>query len=139
MAAKKLQVQIDSPAALMLGARCRKTARIALKLLKRARDLAQVEKQAVITTAVVEEALNVLEVDEMGLDGSDRKILITLIEKYGGGPVGLNTLAASIAEDVTTIEDVYEPFLMQLGMLKRTSRGREATLKAFKHLGIKHG
>jgi Holliday junction DNA helicase RuvB len=138
MAAKKLHIDIDEQAAFMLGARCRRTARIALKLLKRARDMAQVEKHSTISKVVVESALDVLEVDEMGLDGADRKILSTLIEKFGGGPVGLNTLAASIAEDVSTIEDVYEPFLMQIGMLKRTSRGREVTLKAFKHLGIEH-
>lgn len=135
-AAKKLKIEIERQAADLLAARSRKTARIALKLLKRVRDYAQIKGDGVITILMVENALQLLEVDALGLDASDRRILKTIIEKYEGGPVGLNTLAASTAEDVVTIEDVYEPFLLRIGMLKRTSRGREATSKAYNHLGI---
>jgi Holliday junction DNA helicase RuvB len=134
-AAEKLGVRIDREAAALLGERSRKTARIALKLLKRVRDWAEVEGAGVIDVPAVTAALNILEVDELGLDSSDRRMLLTMIEKYEGGPVGLSTLAASTAEDVATIEDVYEPFLMRIGMIKRTNRGRVATERAYKHLG----
>lgn len=135
-AAKKLGVEITDEAALLLASRSRKTGRVALKLLKRVRDYAEVEGDGVIEKHEVEAALDLLEVDELGLDASDRRILLTIVEKYDGGPVGLNTIAASTAEDVVTIEDVYEPFLLRIGMLKRTPRGREVTRKAFEHLGI---
>lgn len=135
-ACTKLLVEIEAEAALMLASRSRKTGRIALKLLKRVRDFAEVEGNGVIDVAAVNGALTLLEVDEFGLDASDRRILLTIIEKYDGGPVGLNTLAASTAEDVGTIEDVYEPFLLRIGMLKRTSRGRMVTRRAYEHLGL---
>jgi holliday junction DNA helicase RuvB len=135
-AADKLMVRITPDAAGLLAQRSRKTARIALKLLKRVRDYAQVHGNGEIETAVVAEALILMEVDDKGLDASDRRILHTIIEKYEGGPVGLSTLAASTAEDITTIEDVYEPFLLRIGMLKRTNRGRMVTKLAYSHLGI---
>lgn len=134
-AAEKIQTRINKKAAALLASRCRKTARVALKLLKRVRDYAQVEGTGAIDEAAVEETLKILEVDNLGLDKSDRRILLAIIEKYEGGPVGLNTLAASTAEDVVTIEDVYEPFLLRIGMLKRTNRGRIATKRAYRHLG----
>ncbi len=135
-AAQKLELEIEPEAALHLAARSRKTGRIALRLLRRVRDFAQVHGDGVVTTNIVARTLELLEVDELGLDKSDRRILKTIIEKYQGGPVGLSTLAASTAEDIATIEDVYEPFLLQLGLLSRTSRGRVVTRRAYKHLGI---
>lgn len=135
-AAKKLKMKIGLEAASLLAQRSRKTARVALKLLKRARDFAQIEGDGVVTVKMVEAALHLLDVDELGLDTSDRRILMTIIEKYDGGPVGLSTLSASTAEDITTIEDVYEPFLLRIGMLKRTNRGRLVTRQAYEHLGI---
>jgi len=135
-AAEKLMLEFEDEAALMLAARSRKTARIGLKLLKRVRDFAQVYKHKLITRDVVEKTLKLLEVDEIGLDGNDRMLLTAIVEKHGGGPVGLSTLAASIAEDVATIEDMYEPFLMRAGLLKRTPKGRIVTQKAYEHLGI---
>jgi holliday junction DNA helicase RuvB len=136
-AAAKLSVQISQEAAGLLGERSRKTARVALKLLKRVRDFAQIEGKGIMDTAAVEGALKLMGVDSLGLDRSDRRILQTIIEKYQGGPVGLTTLAASTAEDVATIEDVYEPFLLQVGLLARTNRGRVVTEKAYEYLGIK--
>lgn len=135
-AAKKLELEIEQAAALMLASRSRKTARIALKLMKRVRDFAQVYSHSVIDSDVVRKSLKLLEVDELGLDRNDRMILEAIIEKHGGGPVGLSTLAASVAEDVSTIEDVYEPFLMRAGLLKRTPKGRVVTKNAFSHLGL---
>lgn len=135
-AALKMQVLIDPEAALVLARRSRKTGRIALKLLKRVRDYAEVEGKGEIDTEAVVKALSLLEVDEWGLDTSDRRILLTIIEKYNGGPVGLSTIAASTAEDVVTIEDVYEPFLLRIGMIKRTNRGRMVTRTAYEHLGL---
>jgi len=137
-AAEKLKVAIDEEAAGLLASRSRKTARIALKLLKRVRDYAQVQGRGRVDTTSVKAALDLLEVDELGLDKADRRMLLTIIEKYEGGPVGLNTLAASTAEDVATIEDVYEPFLLRIGMIKRTNKGRMATKKAFEHLGLSY-
>lgn len=136
-AAAKLSVSIDEEAALSLAARSRKTGRIALKLLRRVRDYAQVHGSGHIDARAVQGSLDLLEVDELGLDASDRRILTTIIEKYQGGPVGLSTIAASAAEDVGTIEDVYEPFLMRIGLLARTNRGRVVTPKAYQHLGLK--
>lgn len=135
-AADKLELQLEPEAALVLAGRSRKTARIALKLLKRVRDYAQVYSKNIVTTTVVEQALMLHEVDHMGLDESDRTILLVIIEKFNGGPVGLSTLAASTAEDAITIEDMYEPFLMRAGLLKRTPQGRVVTHLAYTHLGI---
>jgi Holliday junction DNA helicase RuvB len=135
-AAAKLTVKIDDGAALMLGDRSRRTARVALKLLKRVRDYAQIEHDGEITKKVVGEGLKLMGVDELGLDNADRRILRALIDKFQGGPVGLTTLAAATAEDVGTIEDVYEPFLMQIGMLARTNRGRVATDKCYEYFGL---
>ncbi len=133
-AAGKLETEIDERGALALASRSRKTARIALKLLKRVRDFAQVYKHLVVDADVVRKALDMHEVDELGLDGGDRMILEAIVVKFGGGPVGLSTLAASVAEDVSTIEDMYEPFLMRAGLLKRTPKGRVVTEKGLKHL-----
>lgn len=135
--AKKLSVSIDKESVLEIAKRARGTPRVALKLLKRARDYAQVLGKGKITKEFTKEALNMLEVDPLGLDSSDRRLLISIIEKHGGGPVGIETLAASIAEDIGTIEEVIEPYLLQIGFLKRTPRGRIATKAAFEHLGKK--
>ena len=126
-AAQKLKIKLDSTAATSLSRRSRGTPRIALKLLKTRRDLAQIKGDSGITPAILDESLALLEVDEMGLDANDRRLLKALIDKYQGGPVGLDTLAAIISEDKDTIEEVIEPYLMQIGFLKRTSRGRFAT------------
>jgi Holliday junction DNA helicase RuvB len=135
-AAVKLEIVIDNEAAQLLGERSRKTARVALKLLKRVRDYAQIEGEGKITVHAVQTALDILGVDEFGLDGSDRKLLRAIIDKFQGGPVGLTTLAAATAEDVGTIEDVYEPFLMQVGLLARTNRGRVVTSKTYEYFGL---
>lgn len=135
-AAKKLTVSIHEEAVLALARRARGTPRIALKLLKRARDFAQVKGKAHIDQDVLREAFSLLEIDEMGLDDSDRRYLLVLIEKHKGGPAGIETLAATLSEDIGTVEDVIEPYLMQIGFLKRTPRGREATHQAYTHLKI---
>ncbi len=135
--AKKLKVIIDKEAALQLGKRARGTPRIANRLLKRVRDFVEVGEHGQITTDLVCQALAMLEVDEIGLDESDRRLIRALIEKYGGGPVGIETLAATLSEDVQTLEEVIEPFLMQSGFLKRTPQGRMATPHAYSHLKIK--
>jgi Holliday junction DNA helicase RuvB len=135
-AAKKLDIHIEKDAAQLLGERSRKTARVALKLLKRVRDYAQIEGEGTISVKEVKETLKILGVDDLGLDASDRKLLMAIIEKFAGGPVGLTTLAAATAEDVGTIEDVYEPFLMQIGLLSRTNRGRMVTTKTYEYFGI---
>jgi Holliday junction DNA helicase RuvB len=136
-AAKKLKLKLDPVAAESLARRSRGTPRIALKLLKRCRDMAQLHKVNAITPEVLNQSLKLLEVDEMGLDANDRRLLKTLIDKHNGGPVGLETLAATIAEEPDTIEEVIEPYLMQISFLKRTSRGRMATAKAFGYFGKK--
>ena len=136
-AAKKLEVQIDDDSALELARRARGTARIALKLLKRVRDYAQVKGNGKINRDTVEKALEMLEVDPLGLNEADRRYLLSIIHKHGGGPVGIETLASSISEDIGTVEEVIEPYLMQIGFIKRTPRGREATYGAYGHLGIK--
>lgn len=133
-AAKKLQVKISPELALQLAIRSRGTPRIALKLLKRVRDYAQVHESGNVSELVLQKTLELVEVDHQGLDDSDRRVLITIIEKFGGGPVGIETLAASLSEDVGTIEEVIEPYLMQLGFLVRTPRGRTVTPLALKHL-----
>lgn len=134
--AKILKILIDGESAQEIGKRSRGTPRIANRLLRRVRDFAQVRKEGKISPEIIDEALLMLEVDLLGLDSSDRRILKAIIEKHDGGPVGVETVAASTHEDVETIQDVYEPFLMQIGFLKRTPRGRVATKKAYRHLGI---
>ncbi len=134
--ARILQVEIEEPAVQEIAMRSRGTPRIANRLLRRIRDFAQVLGEGKITLEITQDALQRLGVDPLGLDEMDLKILRTLIEKFGGGPVGLETLAASIQEDAGTIEDMYEPFLMQLGFIQRTPRGRQATSQAYAHLGI---
>ena len=119
-----------------IAQRARGTPRVANRLLKRVRDYAQVKAQGIITQGVALEALGQLEVDGLGLDEVDRKVLRTIIEKFDGGPVGLETIAAAISEEPDTIMDVYEPFLLQLGFLDRTPRGRLATRLAYQHLGL---
>jgi Holliday junction DNA helicase RuvB len=133
--AKILGVAIDASALAMIASRSRRTPRVANRLLKRVRDFAQVKSDGKITKDLATTALKQLSIDEAGLDEIDRKILTFIIEKYGGGPVGLNTIAAAIAEEQSTLEDVYEPYLMQSGFLARTSRGRVVTESGYKHLG----
>lgn len=130
-----LDIEIENPGASEIACRSRGTPRIANRLLKRVRDYAQVRADGIITLDVSQSALTMLEVDEIGLDEVDRNILLTIIEKFDGGPVGLDTLAASTGEENVTIEDVYEPFLLQLGFIARTPRGRVCTHAAYKHLG----
>lgn len=134
--AKVLEVEIEESGAMELAKRSRGTPRLANRLLKRVRDFAQVKYDGVITEEVANYALNLLDVDTYGLDHIDRMILLTMIEKFQGGPVGLETLAASIAEDAGTLEDVYEPYLLKNGFIQRTPRGRVVTELAYKHLGI---
>lgn len=136
-AAQKLRIPPIAPITLKeLAQRARGTPRIALKLLKRARDFAQVKGKEVIDDTTLKDAFSLLEIDHKGLDDSDRRFLKALIEKHNGGPVGIETLAAIISEDIGTIEEVIEPYLMQIGFLKRTSRGREATEKAYQHFKL---
>ena len=134
--ARVLNVFIDDDAAVELAKRSRGTPRIANRLFKRVRDFAMVDGDGSITLEVTEKALDRLKVDKMGLDNTDRELLSAIIYKFNGGPVGVEALSSSIGEEVTTIEDVYEPFLLQNGLLKRTSRGRVATDKAYEVLGI---
>lgn len=134
--AKKLAVEIETEGAYELARRSRGTPRLANRLLKRVRDFAQVQYDGRITKDVAAFSLDLLEVDKMGLDQNDRNILLTIINKFAGGPVGLDTLAAAIGEDSGTIEDVYEPFLVQNGLISRTPKGRVATGFAFQHFGI---
>ncbi|MBQ5918793.1 MAG: Holliday junction branch migration DNA helicase RuvB [Lachnospiraceae bacterium] len=131
-----LGVDIDEAGATELARRSRGTPRLANRLLKRVRDFAQVKYDGIITKEVASDALDILEVDRYGLDNGDRTILNTIIEKFGGGPVGLDTLAAALGEDAGTLEDVYEPYLIKNGFINRTPRGRVATELAYKHLGI---
>ena len=131
-----LNMPITEEGALEIASRSRGTPRIANRLLKRVRDFAQVRAGGVITKSVADEALTRLEVDHMGLDSLDRRMLRSIIEFYGGGPVGLETLAATINEEAITLEDVYEPYLMQLGFLTRTPRGRKVTALGYRHLGL---
>ncbi len=135
-AAGILNISLDSEAAAEIAARSRLTPRISNRLLKRVRDYAQVKNVDTITKRHAREALHLLEIDDRGLDSSDRRLLSAIIEHYNGGPVGLTTLAAALAEEATTIEDVYEPYLMQIGYLERTARGRRATATAYSHLGF---
>lgn len=134
---KILNISLEEKAAEEISNRARKTPRVANRLLKRVRDFAEVKGNGIIDNKIAEQALAMLEVDELGLDNVDRQIMEVIIKKFAGGPVGLNTLAAATAEEMDTIEDVYEPFLMQIGFLTRTPRGRMATDQAYEHLGYK--
>ena len=137
--AKVLGVEIDPEGAAEIARRSRGTPRLANRLLKRVRDFAQVQYDGVITKEVADFALDILDVDKVGLDNNDRSILLMMIEKFGGGPVGLETLAAALGEDAGTLEDVYEPYLLMNGFINRTPRGRMATESADRHLGIPFG
>lgn len=134
-AAKKLGIPLHEKPRKELARRSRGTPRIALRLLKRVRDFAQVEGDGDITEDILKRSLSMLEIDHVGLDSSDRRLLTTMMDKFSGGPVGVETIAAALSEDVGTVEEVLEPYLMQVGFLKRTPRGRLVTPLAFKHLG----
>jgi holliday junction DNA helicase RuvB len=134
--ARLLQVSIEDSGAVAIARRSRGTPRVANRLLKRVRDYAEVRDDGIITAPVAAAALDLLEVDHVGLDRLDREILSTICEKFSGGPVGLSTLAASVGEEQDTIEDVYEPYLLQRGLIERTPRGRAATRRAYEHLGL---
>jgi Holliday junction DNA helicase RuvB len=136
-AAKILNVKIDKSAAAELAKRARLTPRIANRLLKRVRDYADVNGDGIIDAKLNDQALKLLDIDELGLDSSDRMLLASIIDNYNGGPVGVDTISALTAEERSTIEDFYEPFLMQIGLIERTPRGRKVTSKAYKHLGRK--
>ena len=135
-AAEILEIPIEDRGAIEIARRSRGTPRIANRLLKRVRDVAQFEGTNVITDAIADKALELLEVDKAGLDHTDRRMLSAMIKKFAGGPVGLDTLAASISESTDTIEDVYEPFLLQLGFINRTPRGRVVTRSGYEHMGM---
>ncbi|MBC8590409.1 Holliday junction branch migration DNA helicase RuvB [Wansuia hejianensis] len=131
-----LKIKIEEEGALEIARRSRGTPRIANRLLKRVRDYAQVIEDGIITWEVAKKGLEILEVDELGLDAVDRKLLIALIQNFGGGPVGIDTLSAATGEERATIEDVYEPYLLQIGFINRTPRGRMATKKSYEHFNI---
>ncbi len=131
-----LGISIESSGAQEIASRSRGTPRIANRLLRRVRDFAQIESDGLITRTIADHALEKLEIDHLGLDSGDKRMLRTVIEHYGGGPVGLDTLAATIGEESDTIEDVYEPYLMQIGFIHRTPRGRVVTKRAYDHFGI---
>ncbi len=133
--ARIMQIEATDTGVVEIARRSRGTPRVSNRLLRRVRDFAQIMADNVITAQVAQEALARLQVDELGLDDTDRRVLISIIDKFDGGPVGLDTLAASISEDADTIEGVYEPYLLQLGFLDRTQRGRVATRRAYRHLG----
>lgn len=134
--AKVFQVEIEEQGAREIARRSRGTPRLANRLLKRVRDFAQIKYDGVVTQKVADFALDLLEVDKLGLDNTDRAILMSMIEKFNGGPVGIDTLAVSVGEDSGTIEDVYEPYLIQNGLIDRTARGRIVTEKAYLHFGL---
>ena len=131
-----LNIEIEDEGALEIASRSRGTPRIANRLLKRVRDYAQVLGNGVITKEITDKALKMMEIDNIGLDKTDKRMILAIINAFGGGPVGLDTLAATIGEEATTIEDVYEPYLLQLGFLNRTPRGRMVTKLAYEHFGI---
>ncbi len=131
-----LKIELSDEGALEIASRSRGTPRIANRLLRRLRDYAQVKADGVITAEVADEALNMLEIDKIGLDNVDKRMVMSIIQNFSGGPVGLETLAATIGEDVSTIEDVYEPYLMQIGFLNRTPRGRIVTSSCYKHFNL---
>jgi Holliday junction DNA helicase RuvB len=137
-AAEMLKVGVEPGGVEEIGRRARGTPRVALRLLRRVRDYAQVRADGMITSKIAKEALDLLQVDPLGLDDIDRRVLKTIIQKYGGGPVGLNTIAASISEEQDTIMDVVEPYLLQLGFLDRTAQGRIATKSAYEHLKLQY-
>jgi Holliday junction DNA helicase RuvB len=137
-ASKKLNIKIEKPAAIMIAGRSRGTPRIALKLLKRVRDFTQVMEKDEISTELVEKALGIFEIDKLGLDENDRRLITAMVEKHHGGPVGLKTLSASINEDPGTIEEVLEPYLIQIAFIKRTPKGRILTEAAYQHLGLEY-
>jgi Holliday junction DNA helicase RuvB len=134
--AKLLNIRLDKEGALEIATRSRGTPRIANRLLKRVRDYAQIEAEGVITHSVAEKALDILEVDKKGLDKMDRNIMLTIIEKFDGGPIGVDTLSAALCEEKDTLEEVYEPFLIQSGYINRTPKGRVATRLAYSHFGF---
>lgn len=134
--ARILEVPIEPDGALEVAARSRGTARVANRLLRRVRDFAQVKGDGVITREVADAALRLLRIDDLGLDDMDRQIITTVIEKFGGGPVGLSSMAVAVGEERQTIEEVHEPYLIQIGFLKRTQQGRVATPNAYRHLGL---
>ena len=134
-----LEVGIEQDAAMLLAQCCRGTPRVANRVLRRMRDFAQVEGRNTITLDIVDNGLKRLEIDELGLEKYDREILLSIIQNFGGGPVGAETLAISIGESMDTLEDYYEPYLIQCGLLQRTPRGRIVTPKAYEHLGLKYG
>jgi Holliday junction DNA helicase RuvB len=134
--AKILGIAMDNDGATEIARRSRGTPRVANRLLRRVRDYAEVRAKGHVTAGVARDALAMLSVDEHGLDEVDRNLLLTIIQKYSGGPVGLNTIAASLSEEEDAIEEIYEPYLMQLGLLDRTQRGRVATALAYKHFGM---
>ncbi len=136
-AAALMGVVVDDPGVAEIGKRARGTPRVALRLLRRVRDYAQVRGDGEITRVLADQALDLLNIDVLGLDDLDRRVLLTIIEKYGGGPVGLNTIAASISEEQDTIMDVVEPYLLQLGFIERTPQGRTATRLAYEHFDIR--
>jgi Holliday junction DNA helicase RuvB len=133
-AARILNIEIDPEGAMEIGRRARGTPRIANRMLKRVRDFAQADNHRAINSSIAGSAMDRLEVDALGLDAVDRYLLLTIIQKFDGGPVGLDTLGASISEETETIEDVYEPYLLQMGLLQRTARGRIATAQAYRYL-----
>ena len=135
---KILNIPVDDEGAYQIASRSRGTPRIANRLLKRSRDFAEVKYEGVITAEAAASALNSMEIDELGLDSIDRRLLTTMIKNYNGGPVGLETISAAIGEESVTIEDVYEPYLMQIGFLARTPRGRIVTPAGYKHLGFEN-
>jgi Holliday junction DNA helicase RuvB len=137
--AKILNANMAPDAGKVIAERARRTPRVANRLLKRVRDFAEVKHNGKIDKEIAGNALTMLKIDQLGLDEVDRKILQTIIDKFSGGPVGLNTVAAAIGEEMDTIETIYEPYLMQIGMLERTPRGRTATKGAYEHLGKKLG
>jgi len=134
--AKLLEIKIEDEGAEIIAGRSRATPRVANRLLRRIRDFAEVKGQGIITRKIAEDSLGSLEVDTAGLDSMDRKILLTIMEKFSGGPVGIETLAVAVSEEVDTLTDVYEPYLIQIGFLSRTARGRIATENAYRHLGL---
>ncbi|RKY81802.1 Holliday junction branch migration DNA helicase RuvB, partial [candidate division KSB1 bacterium] len=135
--AKILKIEVELEAAHEIARRARGTPRIANRLLRRVRDFAQIQGNGVVTHEITKHALKRLDVDECGLDEMDKRILCTVIEKFNGGPVGIQSLAVAVGEESDTIEEIYEPYLIQQGFLKRTARGREATDLAYKHFGYK--
>lgn len=137
-AALKLRISVDDKLALEIAKRARGTPRIALKLLKRVRDVVEVDEHESIDESALKKAFEMLEVDNLGLDSADKRLLLAIVEKFDGGPVGIETLAATIAEDIGTIEDVLEPYLLQIGFIKRTPRGRVVTKKTYFHFNIKY-